>query len=210
MLLRSNRTFRGVLLLGAALLVGGALTGCRGQLSQSPPIHPNPNMDQQKRYDPQEPSTFFHDRRSMRTFVAGTVARPPHAVTGKDSRYLKADSHLYQGKVNGTFATTLPKQIKLTKALLARGQNRYNIFCSACHGFNGNGKGIVTLYSEAIVPRNFLGMRGHSLTLGQMFSAMTNGMGTMKPYRSQLTAEDRWAVVAYIRALQISRIPQSR
>lgn len=209
MLLRTSRTFRGALLLGAALLVGGPLTGCRGQLSQSPPIHPNPNMDNQKRYDPQEPSAFFRDHRSARPFVEGTVARPPHAVTGKDSRYLQADAHLYTGMVKGEFVTTLPKQIKLTKALLARGQNRYNIYCTACHGANGDGKGVVTLYSSAIRPRNFHETR--AMSVGQIYRAMAYGAGTMKPYRSQLTVEDRWAVVAYVRALQLSRIPsQSR
>lgn len=210
MSLCTNRTLRGVLLLSAALLVGVVLTGCRGQLSQSPPIHPNPNMDDQKRYDPQEPSRFFADNRSARSFVAGTVARPPHAVAGKDSKYLKKDAHKYTGSVKGQLVKTLPKDIKLTEALLKRGQNRYNIYCTACHGYAGNGKGVVTLYSQAIVPRNFLDTRGRSMSIGQIYRAMAYGMGTMKPYRSQLNVQDRWAVAAYVRALQINHTSQSK
>ncbi|TNE50599.1 MAG: cytochrome c [Deltaproteobacteria bacterium] len=197
----SNRWFRGILMFGAALVAGGVLAGCRGQLSESPPIHPNPNMDFQKRYDPQEPSTFFSDGRAMRKPVAGTVARPPHSVKGKT--FVKNDPHLYTGMVNGKFANKLPKQIKLTDALLKRGQNRYNIFCTACHGKTGNGKGVVTLYSSGINPRNFHEVR--TIALGQIYSAMFKGAGTMKPYNSQLTVEDRWAVAAYVRALQLTR-----
>lgn len=198
----SNRWFRGIVLFGAAFFAGSILTGCRGQLSESPPIHPNPNMDFQKRYDPQEKSTFFSDGRAMRKPVAGTVARPQHAVRG--TKFYKNDSHLYTGMVNGQFATKLPKQIKLTAALLKRGQDRYDIFCTACHGKTGNGKGVVTLYSSAINPRNFHQVR--TIALGQIYSAMYKGAGTMKPYNSQLTVRDRWAVAAYVRALQLSRI----
>ncbi len=188
---------------GAALLL--LLTGCRGQISERPPVHLNPNMDQQARLDPQEPMAFFSDGRAMRPLVKGTVPRPPHKVGDGDSIYLKADDHFYRGKKGDSYVTTLPKNVKVTKELLKIGQKKYNIFCAPCHGYNGDGKGVVTLFSKSLVPRNFHQIK--FVPVGRLFEVITNGLNTMPPFKSQLTPEERWAVVAYIRALQLTRSP---
>lgn len=208
MMMQTNRWCRGLLLVGAAC-IGTFLTGCRGQLSDQPPIHLNPNMDQQARFDPQESSPFFRDRRAMRMPVEGTVARPQGRVTNQDSQFLKANDYLYSGMVNNAFVKNLPNSIPLNQALLERGQNRYNIYCVPCHGANGDGKGVVTLYSGAIRPRNFHETR--AMPLGQIYRAIASGAGTMRPMAAQLSVQDRWAIAAYVRALQLSRISsQSR
>lgn len=183
------------------LLALFVFTGCKEGVgvSSQPPIHWNPNMDNQKRLDPQEPSKFFKDKRAMRPLVKGTVARG----------FLREDDHLYRGKVNGKFATTLPKSIALNRKLLARGQERYNIFCSPCHAYSGNGKGVVTKYSKAINPANLHDELRRKMPPGQIYDLIANGktnaqgMIQMPAYNNQLSVRDRWAVVAYVRALQL-------
>lgn len=175
------------------------VAGCRGGVSSQPPIHLNPNMDNQTRFDPQEQNTFFKDKRAMRLLVKGTVARG----------HLRGDDHLYRGKVGDKFASTLPSSIKLTKAFIRRGQERYNIYCSACHGFSGNGKGVVTLYSEGYSPANLLDDARKTMAAGKIYSTIANGkinngLIAMPPHKSQLSVSDRWAVVAYVRALQLA------
>lgn len=209
MMMKTNRWLWSLLLMGAAAGSGTLLSGCRGQLSDAPPVHLNPNMDQQHRFDPQEPSPFFRDRRAMRMPVEGTVARPQGRVSNQDSSFLKANDYLYAGMVNNAFVKNLPNRIVLNKALLERGQNRYNIYCVPCHGANGDGKGVVTLYSGAIRPRNFHETR--NMPIGQIYRAIAFGAGTMRPMAAQLPVQDRWAIAAYVRALQLTRISsQSR
>jgi mono/diheme cytochrome c family protein len=185
--------------------------GCRGQMSEKPPVHLNPNMDQQKRYDPQELSRLFRDMRTMRPLVEGTVARPPHEIAKRDSMYLKDDEHLYLGTIKGKFAQALPSQFSLDvhpfKALIQRGQNQYQTSCVPCHGATGNGKGVVTLFSKTLQPRNFHDKPSRMMEVGRVYGAIANGMGTMVSFSSQVSVQDRWAIVAYIRALQLSSIP---
>jgi len=202
---------RSVLLLPiTAYFIAGFLVGCRGQVSSKPPIHPNPNMDQQKRYDPQEPSKFFRDKRAMRSLVTGTVSRSPRKLRKTDNHFLMANDHLYRGKVKGLYAETLPKEIRLSAQLLAKGKERYGIYCTPCHGATGNGKGIISLFhTKSLIPRNLHQVK--NLKVGQLYEAILKGKGTMVSYSSRLNVKERWAVVAYIRALQLSRIPpQSR
>ena len=168
------------------------LSSCRGVPSRDPPIHLNPNMDQQARYDPQEPNDFFEDGRAMRPLVPGTVARGT----------LKEDDHLYTGKVGGKYATHLP--IKLTPSLLKRGQQRFNIYCIVCHDGAGTGNGIV-IKRGFIPPPNFHDPRIRQMPVGQIFDTISGGVRTMPSYGKQVPAEDRWAIAAYVRALQMSQ-----
>lgn len=210
-------------LLYTVLVSAVVWTGCRGQLSEKPPIHPNPNMDQQKRLDPQEPSAFFKDKRAMRGLIKGTVARPL-IITRKDrdSRFLKADDHLYRGykevtkketfgsKVSITrekvFYAKLPKNVKLTLPLLKRGKERYDIYCAVCHSYSGNGQGVVTLYEKGFMPRNLHSARVRGMKVGEIYNVIVNGAGKMNALRSAIPVSDRWAIVAYVRALQLSRL----
>lgn len=180
-----------------ALFSLGLLSGCRGDISDKPPIHLNQNMDFQKRVDPQEANSFFRDNRGVRSLIKGTVARG----------YLQSDTHFYAGKVGGKYASTLPKQVKVNEALLQRGKERFNIYCSTCHGTNGNGKGTVTLYARAYKPANLHDDRIRRMSVGELYHVILYGKNNNMPgYKVQIPANDRWAIIAYLRALQLTRI----
>ena len=185
----------GLRLAGGVLLVGLAISGCRGTISEKPPIHPNLNMDQQPRKEAQELNNFFADGRSMRQPVEGTVARGLR----------KADRAYYEGvDENGDWIETIP--VEMTRAVLYRGQERFNIFCTPCHGLTGDGKGVVTTGGYGYVPApTYHQDRLREAPDGEIYSAIFNGVRTMPSYAQQIPVEDRWAIVAYIRALQASQ-----
>ena len=175
--------------------VGLLLTSCRGQISEKPPIHPNMNMDQQDRKEAQEENRFFEDGRSMREPVQGTVARG----------LLKDNVALYEGLDNkGNMIASNP--LELTKSFLYRGKDRYEVFCTPCHGITGDGQGIIMTGRYGYVPApTFHQDRLREVPDGEIYSAIHNGVRTMPSYSSQITVEDRWAIVAYVRALQESQ-----
>ena len=181
-------------LIGFAGLCLGLVTlaGCRGSLKDEPPVHPNPNMDHMHRYDAQESSAYYADGRAMRPRVEGTIP------FGQG----KTDDHLHRGQVDGEWATAFP--IELTDDVLARGQQRYNIYCSPCHDESGSGDGIV-VQRGMIPPPSFHDERIRTMPVGELYSAVTDGIRNMPSYASQVNTEDRWAVIAYIRALQLSQ-----
>lgn len=177
------------------VIVAVFLTACRGQTMKTPPIHPNMNMDQQNRVEAQERVEFFTDNRAMRQPVEGTVARGD----------LRQNTVLYQGiNEDSTFVADNPMEI--TKEFLLRGQNQYNVYCTPCHGMVGDGQGIVATGNYGLVPPpSYHQERLRNIEDGYLFSVITNGIRTMRPYAHQITVEDRWAIVAYIRALQQSQ-----
>lgn len=150
------------------------------------------DMHDQPRYKPLAGSTFFEDGRSARPLVEGTVARG----------HLKTDEHLYTGKVNGQFVDQFPMPVN--RALLERGRERYTIFCSVCHGPDGGGQGMIVQRGFK-QPPSLHEPRLRQQPAGYFFGVMTNGIGTMYSYASRITPEDRWAIAAYIRALQLSQ-----
>lgn len=169
-----------------------ALTGCfRGTPSEEPAIHLNPNMDDQLRYDPQEKSNFFSDGRTMRDITKGTVARG--ALNEDDALYLGTDA-------NGAYIKYIP--IKLNDAIMARGKERYDIFCAPCHAFSGDGKGIV-VQRGFLPPPSFFQENVLAFDDGYIYEVITKGVRNMPQYRKQIPdVNDRWAIVAYVRALQ--------
>jgi len=163
----------------------------RGRYSEKPPIHPNPNMDSQEKYKAQSESNFFVDGASMRTPVEGTVARGE----------LREDDAYYHGKDgNGDFLASAP--MLFTSDMVARGAERYQIYCSACHGVEADGKGKILYYEYPIPPANFMQERITKLSDGHMFNAMTAGWLNMPSLKAQVSVEDRWAIIAYIRSIQ--------
>jgi cytochrome c553 len=164
----------------AALLAALSLTACRQDLHDQP------------RYKPLAPSTLFTDGRSARPLVEGTV---PNGE-------LREDELLYTGKVHGKLADALPMPV--STELLARGAQRFDIFCAPCHGKIGDGQGLVVRRGFR-QPPSYHQDRLRAAPAGHYFDVMTRGFGVMLPYASRLCAEDRWAVVAYIRALQLSQ-----
>ena len=173
------------------------LTGCRGWITEKPPVHPNPNMDTQPKYKPFRESEFFGDKRDMRPLVAGTIARG----------HLNDDAHFHTGKVNGKLAKTFPKQVVVDHDLLKKGQMKFDIYCAPCHARTGMGDGMVGR-RLTIKPRSVHDPRLLTESHGHLFDVITNGYSTMPGYGHQITdAHDRWSIVAYIRALQLSQKP---
>jgi hypothetical protein len=172
---KANRKLCVLLLLGLA-----ALAGCQQKMADQP------------RYEPLAKSDFFGDERSARPLVEGTVARGQ----------LRSDGVLYTGKVNGTLTETLP--FPVTKNVLLRGQERYDIFCSPCHDRVGTGQGMVVRRGLR-APPSFHTDRLRTVPAGHFFDVITHGFGIMPDYAAQVAPKDRWAIVAYIRALQLSQ-----
>ena len=145
------------------------------------------------RYRPLRMSEFFTDGSSARMPVASTVSRNPLADD---------DELFYTGKINGTLANLFPMPV--TAELLARGQERYNVFCSPCHGRTGKGDGMVVQRGMR-QPPSFMVDRLRGASAGYFFDVMTHGFGVMQDYAAQIPVADRWAIVAYERALQFSQ-----
>lgn len=167
-------------LLAVGLLWG--LTGC--ELRQA--------MYDQPKYEPHEAAAFFNDGLSSRQPIPGTVARGQ----------LRLDTRYYQGKDGDQLVRSLP--VELTPELLDRGQERYDIFCSPCHDRTGSGNGLVVKRGLK-QPPSFHEERLRTIEVGYFFDVMTNGFGAMYSYASRVPVADRWAIAAYIRALQHSQ-----
>jgi len=150
------------------------------------------NMRHQARYDPLEASPFFKDGRSARPLVEGTVARGD----------LREDEHLETGKIAGAHAVEFP--FPVDESVLRRGQERYQIYCSVCHDGLGYGRGMVVRRGFK-QPPSFHEERLKQAPAGYFFDVITHGFGAMYDYAAQINVHDRWAIIAYIRALQLSQ-----
>ena len=168
------------LVAAGAVLAAGLLAGCRQ------------DMHNQPKFVPQRGTDFYADGRSSRPQVDNTVARGQ----------LHEDAYFYTGMQAGKEGDGMPYAV--TPEVLARGQERYNIYCTPCHSRVGNGVGMIVQrgYSKA---GNFHTARLQAAPLGHFFNVISNGYGSMPDYAAQVTPEDRWAIVAYIRALQLSQ-----
>ena len=149
-------------------------------------------MADQPRYEPLSRSTFFDDGRAARPLVEGTVARGQ----------LRSDAPLYTGKEEGKWVDTFP--FPVTLAVLSRGQQRFNIFCAPCHDRVGTGQGTIVRRGYR-APSSFHIDRLRQAANGYIYDVITNGFGAMPDYAAQVQPGDRWAIVAYIRALQLSQ-----
>jgi mono/diheme cytochrome c family protein len=176
-----------------ALSFAAIVAGCQGMPSEKPAVHINPNMDWQDRFNAQQANPFFDDNRADRLPVDGTVSRGN----------LQAEVSFYQGVTdNNIFVSKIP--VSVTREMILRGKERYNIYCSMCHGGTGAGNGIITNYG-IVPPPSFYDQRIVDMPDGEIYSAIYNGVRTMSSYRHQIPVEDRWAIVSYIRTLQRSR-----
>jgi mono/diheme cytochrome c family protein len=168
-----------------------SLSGCvRGCPSSRPPVHLNPNMDDQPRYEAQSESGFFYNGSTMRQPVPGTVARGE----------LRDDPTFFEGRDrDGGFLAESP--VPLDEELAERGAQRYGIYCAPCHDNRGTGQGI--LAERGGVPTADLhDDRLVAMPDGELFDVITNGKGLMQGYRYPVPTEDRWAIVAHVRRLQ--------
>lgn len=174
------------------LVSATVLGGCRGFTFENPPLRFQQNMYEQTHLKPQEGSSFWADGRGMRPRPEGTVARG----------HLRVDSHRYEGRVDGAWATALP--MPMTESLLDRGQERYEIFCAPCHGAAGHGEAAIPARSTWIVP-TLHADRARAMPVGELYDIVTNGVNTMPGYAAQIPVDDRWAIAAWVRALQVSQ-----
>jgi len=172
-----------------------AVLGKRGHHFKQPPLEIFTDMDRQPKLRPQQPNLTFANGRSSQDPVPGTVARGDHyeinpVNTGREG-------------TSTNFVAVIP--VPVTEQLMARGQQRFNIYCLPCHGPQGDGNGIVKKYGYATI-RGLHEKIVVTQTDGEMFNTITHGKSTMFGYGSQVPIEDRWAIVAYVRALQRSHL----
>jgi len=182
---------------GIALIMGllGVLAGCSREMpSRRPPMHPNPNMDQQEKFKPQEENDFFADGLSMRVPPAGTMAR---------GQWHPDSAFYYTGRSEDSVLVPRNPE-RVTAELLVRGRERYDIYCAPCHGRTGDGQGMV-VKRGLVPPPSFHDDRLRAVDDGHIFEVISDGLRNMPAYRYQITVKDRWAIVAYFRALQRSQ-----
>jgi mono/diheme cytochrome c family protein len=170
----------------------------RASKSSDPHWHIFSDMDFQPKAKSDQPFDEFADGRANRGEIPGTVARGQ----------LKADDSFYRGLRDGAWITDLPADVVPTKGVMDRGQERFNIYCSPCHGFDGSGHGIVAervaAFGGAWEARNLVAPNSVAITMpnGQLFNTISNGYNTMMGYAAQVPVRDRWAILLYVRALQ--------
>ena len=174
-----------------------AIAGRRGSLSRREPIELFPDMNRQPKLRPQTPDAFFADGKSSREPIAGTIAREDIHFEDKPEN---------TGRVPGTTNVIQTIPVDVTAKMLARGQQRFNINCSPCHGEQGDGNGITKRIGAMAVVANLHDKRIVELADGEIFNTISNGKGQMQGYGANVTIDDRWAIVAYLRALQLSHL----
>ncbi|MFZ1864642.1 MAG: cytochrome c [Polyangiales bacterium] len=187
------------------------VTGCTiGAESSDPPIVGIRNMYNQPRYDTQERRPFFADQRSMRPQVEGTISR--EMEKGYDTATgLGAQDNAWIEKV----PEGMTKRLGGVEAAVERGRARFNIYCAPCHGVSGDGKGMVSqralsLGATGLVAANLHDDRLRHIPDGQLFATITNGVRNMPSYAHNIPVDDRWAIVHYVRALQLSQAPVAK
>lgn len=196
-----------------AMIPPALIARTRAVQTPSRRIHINLDMDLQGKLLQQDPSTVFADGRAMRPPVDNTLSREDFT--------LQADDHFYRGVVAGpdgkpAWATSFPAAVKVDMQLLSRGQERFNIYCRPCHGYDGYGDGIVHRRAQSLMvtgqggttwvqPKSVHDVTVRDQPIGQIFNTITNGVRNMAGYGSQVPPADRWAIVAYVEALQLSQ-----
>jgi len=206
------RLLFGTVAAGLAVIAFGALTGCQQETSEDPPIMLERNMYDSERYNPESYSQMFPDHRTMRTPVAGTISadffeEDPEVATG-----LLADKSAYVMSVPDKVARKFGGMNKL----VSRGRERFNIYCAPCHSQTGDGKGMVVCKRETMdAPCESRGFpplpsyedpRIRQMPDGQLFATISHGVRSMPAYGPQIPTTDRWAIVTYVRALQLSQM----
>jgi mono/diheme cytochrome c family protein len=185
-----------------ALLPLALIARSRAEPSTHTRLQPIQDMGVQPKFLPQAEGPLFADGRAMRLPVEGAVARGE----------LSEDDHLFRGRVGAEWAKTFPMEVNMD--VMRRGQERFNIFCAVCHGQSGNGKGTVAVRAQELaiqlsVPplqvKSYHADEIRKREVGHIFNTITHGYNSMPPYGAQISVKDRWAIVAYVRALQRSQ-----
>ena len=180
--------------------------GFRGQKFSDTPFRLFPDMDDQDKVKSQVPSDFFADGMGSRKPVPGTV--PRGFADGSDYNFGNSTSYAHTGYMGEAYGDGMPKSLELTPettpGFLRRGEERYNVSCMPCHGKAGDGKGTVAVLGIAAVP-SLMPFDKESYPDGQLYETINKGKGLMSGYGYNIPVDDRWAIVAYVRALQEAR-----
>ncbi len=199
------RYFLLIFLVALVAVVG--IAGKRGTLTRNTPIQLFADMKRQLKLRPQTPNAFFPNGLSSQLPVAGTVPQAKAVVIGGREYFPHEDVPVFTGRLPGTttnFVATNP--LPVTAELMARGQQRFTIYCSPCHGQQGDGNGITKKLGAMAVVANLHDKRIVEMTDGEIFNTISNGKNLMGAYGPNVPVEDRWAIVAYLRAVQLSRL----
>jgi mono/diheme cytochrome c family protein len=195
-----------LLIFGVCVVVVMLIAGKRGDLTRKPPLYIFPDMKRQLKLRPMTPNGFLANGVSSQLTPPGTVAQTKPMLVGDQAVYSYEDSPVNTGRVTGTTNFVENNPFPVTPQLLARGQQRFTIYCSPCHGQLGEGNGITKKIGAMAVVANLHDKRIVELADGEIFNTVSNGRNNMQGYAPQIPVEDRWAVIAYLRALQLSRL----
>jgi mono/diheme cytochrome c family protein len=186
-----------------ALAVVG-IAGKRGSLSRRTPLYIFPDMNRQLKLRPEEPNGFFANGVSSQLPPAGTLARGQPIQTAAGAVYPYQDAAVYTGRVPGTTNFVATNPLTVNAELLARGRQRFTIYCSPCHGAEADGNGITRRIGAMAVVANLHDKRIVEMADGEIFDIITHGKNLMGAYGPNVPVADRWAIIAYLRALQLS------
>lgn len=198
------RYFLAIFALAVAAVVG--ILGFRGSHFRKPPLYIFPDMEFQTKLRPQKPNGFFVNGISSQLPVAGTVARSTPIQTPGGPVFPYQDAPVNTGRVTGTTNFVENNPLPITAELLRRGQQRFTINCSPCHGATAEGNGIAKKIGAMAVVANLHDKRIVELADGELFYVITNGRNLMGSYGANITVDDRWAIISYLRALQLARL----
>jgi len=193
-----------IILVGAAAGVG--IAGFQGRLSRKPPIEVFPDMDRQLKLRPAQPNKFFPNGVSSQLPPTNTIARSEPLQTANGPVYPFADAPVNTGLNTGTTNFIETNPLPVTGKLLASGRERFDIYCAPCHGALGDGNGITKKLGVMPTVANLQDKRIVEMADGEIFNTITHGKSTMGAYGPIMPVADRWAVIAYLRALQLSEL----
>jgi mono/diheme cytochrome c family protein len=198
------RIFLAILVVSMVGVVG--LLGFRGNHFRKPPLYIFPDMEFQPKLRPQNPNSFFRNGISSQPHIPGVIARSTPIKTIKGEVYPYEDAPVNTGQITGTTNFVEINPLAITAELMARGAQRFTINCTPCHGALADGNGITRKIGAMVVVANLHDRRIVDMTDGELFYVITNGRNQMKGYGPNVTVEDRWAIVSYVRALQLSQL----
>jgi mono/diheme cytochrome c family protein len=195
-----------LLIFGVCVLAVVGVLGKRGTHFRKPSLYIFPDMEWQLKLRPQKENGFFPNGLSSQLPVPGTIARGAPIQTIAGPVYPYEDAPVNTGRITGTTNFIENNPLPITDVLLQRGQQRFNINCSPCHGATAEGNGITKKLGVMLTVANLHDKRIVELADGELFFVITNGRNTMGAYGANVTVEDRWAIIAYLRALQLARL----
>lgn len=199
------RVILSILLIGAALCAAiFGMLGLQGSLMRKPPFELFPDMDRQAKLRPQEPFNFMPNGVSSQLPPAGTVARGEPIQTVNGPVYAFEDAPVDTGFVTGTTNFVVNNPLPINEELLKHGRERFDIYCAPCHGRLGDGNGITKKIGVMAAVANLHDQRIVEMPDGEIFNTITHGKGVMGAAGPLVPTQDRWAIIAYLRALQLS------